>query len=72
MGNLYGPWERRRLACPGQGFGGAKPLPYHPKHMDQQSHKGGRGTAAPRHRRPKPLSLDGRGVGERVTGLGSG
>jgi hypothetical protein len=30
-------WERRRLACPRQGFGTAKPLPYHPKHMDQQN-----------------------------------
>ena len=29
MVNLYGPWERRRLACPRQGFGTAKPLPYH-------------------------------------------
>ena len=28
--NLYDPWERRRLACPRQGFGIAKPLPYHP------------------------------------------
>jgi hypothetical protein len=25
MVNLYGPWERRRLACPRQGFGTAKP-----------------------------------------------
>jgi hypothetical protein len=30
MVNLYGPWERRRLACPRQGFGTAKPLPYNP------------------------------------------
>jgi hypothetical protein len=30
MVNLYGTWERRRLARPRQGFGTAKPLPYHP------------------------------------------
>jgi hypothetical protein len=37
MVNLYGPWKRRHLACSRQGFGTAKPLPYHPKHMYQQS-----------------------------------
>jgi hypothetical protein len=37
MVNLYGPWERRRLACPRQGFGTAKPLLYH----QSQEEKGG-------------------------------
>jgi hypothetical protein len=37
MVNLYSPWERRRLACPRQGFGTAKPLPYHQNRLSQLS-----------------------------------
>ena len=37
MGNLYGPWECRRLACPRQGFGTAKPLPDNQSPLSHQS-----------------------------------